>query len=632
MQLLSQIVEAVGPGSILFAIVLLLAGPFFVHQLFIATMCVQLEKLHDRGSVDVGRRLMRHWMAIHQGRAFYKWKAHWYEANSIAAKAINKRKVLHEAEMVSVLVRWKNLELLSAWNAWCSFVRTVIEYRLLRSEISSQQTTGNARAGLSLLRSRDRREERLRPELSFKQNILEGLTILAKSEWLEKFVSAMVVGTVVLMSMQGSCDSTLGRILGCSSEDRSKYMIFTTVLEALLLTVTCVFALEALLKIGTLGILHYLRSSGNLFDLVLALVALTEVVTVGTQLSCQVDAISSGLTTGDDANVCKGSGNSVAQILRALRLVRLSRLLRRFPSVRRVGVCFYYVLSESWGALALYALCVVIGTLMGFILLGGKIYDTRLPGGSIEALDWSAAYLPAKTKAHSFEEASFVMPNARVLLHVPGRETMDGLPGWPAQVDIAPVLSPTRGGYVEYAKTVLGFVEAPEIIVDRTGNLINISTLESFVRESIVDQTIVSLKDGAQSVLPHISAVIPEGVNFETMTEALFCVSQLAVGTGWAPIYARVRLALGYVGDVWALGFLFITRAVLASLFTALFCVHLSVMTAKIASEEKRLERESNMQMKFFKITGLWTVYYQVSVAQVDLSVLCFHCIRETQH
>jgi len=51
MMLAAQTVEAVGPSSILFAVVLLLAGPFFTQQLFIATMAVQLEKLHDKGYV-----------------------------------------------------------------------------------------------------------------------------------------------------------------------------------------------------------------------------------------------------------------------------------------------------------------------------------------------------------------------------------------------------------------------------------------------------------------------------------------------------------------------------------------------------------------------------------------------------
>jgi hypothetical protein len=148
----------------------------------------------------------------------------------------------------------------------------------------------------------------------------------------------------------------------------------------------------------------------------------------------------------------------------------------------------------------------------------------------------------------------------------------------------------------------------------------NISTLESFVRSSVVEQVQVAMKDGRDMsipVVPFLAAVIPDRVNFETMTEALISVSQLAVGTGWAPIYARVRLAAGYVGDAYVLAFLFISRAVLASLFTALFYVHLAAMTAKLKQEEKRKEEEARMQLKFLKIVGLWTIYYQDGTTEI---------------
>jgi hypothetical protein len=39
-------VEATGPSAIFFGVVLLLAGPFFTQQLFIANMVVRLEKVY----------------------------------------------------------------------------------------------------------------------------------------------------------------------------------------------------------------------------------------------------------------------------------------------------------------------------------------------------------------------------------------------------------------------------------------------------------------------------------------------------------------------------------------------------------------------------------------------------------
>jgi hypothetical protein len=225
--------------------------------------------------------------------------------------------------------------------------------------------------------------------------------------------------------------------------------------------------------------------------------------------------------------------------------------------------------------------------------------------------------LPEKTDLTHIHEALFVMPRSRVLVHIPRREPKDELPGWPAQADIPPVFSPTRGSYTQYAKELLGLSDKQKVIVNRTNNLVNISVLESFIRQNVIIQTALPLNDGSESDRTHIAAMVPDRINFETMTEALISVSQLAVGTGWAPIYARVRLAAGYVGDAYVLAFLFISRAVLASLFTALFYVHLAAMTAKLKQEEKRKEEEARMQLKFLKIVGLWTIYYQDGTTEI---------------
>ena len=625
MLMLSQTVEAVGPSAVIFAVAILILGPFFTQQLFVATMAVQLEKLHDRGSVDVAKRIINQWFHVIQFRAFAKWKAHWFEKQNFASKVVRSRIVQHHNAMHLVALRFLNRDMIPAWNAWYSFAeseREIRHHRMLTSQKKSKDGNGDTqdenKSHISSVtarssKTRSRIVSRYGKHLTGNQLAMAALKHLAESIALERFVAGMVVATVLLMSLQGSCSSKLGRMLGCSSEDRTTYMIFAAVIEALLLTVTCLFALEALLKIIALGMRRYLSSFGNIFDFTLAIIALTEVVAVGTQLTCQINSIRDDRTGLQDIDVCSGEANSWAQALRALRLVRLSRLLRRFPAVRRVGMCFHYVLRESWGALALFVLCATIATLMGFILLGGKIYDLRSPGGS----SGSAAFLPEKTDLTHIHEALFVMPRSRVLVHIPSREPKDELPGWPAQADIPPVFSPTRGSYTQYAKELLGLSDKQKVIVNRTNNLVNISVLESFIRQNVIIQTALPLNDGSESDRTHIAAMVPDRINFETMTEALISVSQLAVGTGWAPIYARVRLAAGYVGDAYVLAFLFISRAVLASLFTALFYVHLAAMTAKLKQEEKRKEEEARMQLKFLKIVGLWTIYYQDGTTEI---------------
>ena len=45
-----------------------------MQQLFVATMTVQLQKLHDESSVDVTRKVIRQWQCITMHRAFKKWQ------------------------------------------------------------------------------------------------------------------------------------------------------------------------------------------------------------------------------------------------------------------------------------------------------------------------------------------------------------------------------------------------------------------------------------------------------------------------------------------------------------------------------------------------------------------------------
>jgi hypothetical protein len=86
-------------------------------------------------------------------------------------------------------------------------------------------------------------------------------------------------------------------------------------------------------------------------------------------------------------------------------------------------------------------------------------------------------------------------------------------------------------------------------------------------------------------------------------------VCQLLVGTGWSPILARARLALDYVGDVYVLSFLFVSRALLASLYTSLFYVHLCKLAANFRREERQRLEQAKMEKDFLKIKGMWTVF-----------------------
>ena len=136
--------------------------------------------------------------------------------------------------------------------------------------------------------------------------------------------------------------------------------------------------------------------------------------------------------------------------------------------MRRVALAITYVLDKSWGALSLFVLTCSVGASMGFILLGGTIYDRcrTLPDARVNARDLSALALLLRpmagaegggrggradaetlTKLRKYtREKSFVMPHSRVLLFTPGRTAAQGLAGWPARVDVSVASSPTHIG------------------------------------------------------------------------------------------------------------------------------------------------------------------------------------------
>ena len=307
-------------------------------------MCVY--QLHDKASVDVSRKIINQWIRMRQHHGFAKWKSHWYEKDQQIKKVFSARIVLHEDAMVKWLLRWSNFELLQAWNSWYGLVELRHE-----SERRKEAMTGHSEPHREpQVKEVGQRRRRIHRDVTNKEVLQQALASLANSQALEKYVAVLVVMSIVLMGLQGSCDSTMGRIAGCSSGDRTKFVIFVTVVEALLLATTCLFALEALLKLVALGPKTYFANFGNLFDFTIAIVGLTELVTVGKQLSCQIHAIENKLT--NDTSLCATQSNG-AQALRAFRLVRLARLLRRYPTIRHIGILFSYVLSQAWGECSL---------------------------------------------------------------------------------------------------------------------------------------------------------------------------------------------------------------------------------------------------------------------------------------
>ena len=78
------------------------------------------------------------------------------------------------------------------------------------------------------------------------------------------------------------------------------------------------------------------------------------------------------------------------------------------------------------------------------------------------------------------------------------------------------------GAYIDAVQDYLGFGDSDDSSTNtRSGNRLNVSTVESFVRGNVIDRYEVSLGDGSESgwIAPFIVSVVNDRVNFDTLTE-----------------------------------------------------------------------------------------------------------------
>ena len=186
-----------------------------------------------------------------------------------------KERILDRREIFDwAVARWRHAELLGAWNAWYDLVLQQKLAMQIRAEISSQQ---HPSSGIQLSIKRKAKMARAK-KLQAEQVSCSQLTQqLALSEGMESVMVALVCLSVVLMSLQGTCDSALGSLFRCSPDNQRSWLLYSTVVEALLLFCTAAFTLEAAIKLVGLGFKYFL-SLGNFFDFSVAVVSLSEVL------------------------------------------------------------------------------------------------------------------------------------------------------------------------------------------------------------------------------------------------------------------------------------------------------------------------------------------------------------------
>ena len=141
--------------------------------------------------------------------------------------------------------------------------------------------------------------------------------------------------------------------------------MYETVLDTVNLSLTIVFAVEAVLKIVGLGITEYSADKWNMFDLFVVAVSLVE--------------------------IAMGNAGSIMSAFRALRILRVVKLIRGWTSLQKFLLQVFKTVMELGNFLLIVLITIFIFALLGMQLFGGKFDfpDEGVPRHNFDTLIWS---------------------------------------------------------------------------------------------------------------------------------------------------------------------------------------------------------------------------------------------------
>lgn len=140
---------------------------------------------------------------------------------------------------------------------------------------------------------------------------------------------------------------------------------YKDVLDTVNLSLTIVFAVEAFLKIIGLGISEYSADRWNMFDLIVVAVSLIE--------------------------IAMGNAGSIMSAFRALRILRVVKLIRGWTSLQQFLLQVFKTVMELGNFLLIVLITIFIFALLGMQLFGGKFDfpDEGVPRHNFDTLIWS---------------------------------------------------------------------------------------------------------------------------------------------------------------------------------------------------------------------------------------------------
>eukprot|EP00960_Hanusia_phi_P062015 765019-Hanusia_phi.AAC.2 len=370
--------------------------------------------------------------------------------------------------------------------------------------------------------------------------IRERLRRLAVSETLSDIMSIIIVINISCLGLYHELDSPIGNLWVSSGKTRN-YWLFRAALEGLNVLFLLTYVIEMSIKIAGLGILGYVKNPQNLFDGFIVCIGAYEFPTGISLMFCYFQ--------NQDGSVCTASSTTLS-ILRAFRLVRLVKFLRRFPQFQKQVGRIAEMLRPVATMVVLIFLFLFIYTILGMNLFGAKMWF-RPTWKDIQLGDW-------------------------VYVDIPG--------------DNLPSMLPGRPGIIQGISTE----EHPRLPY----NVRIVSSFTTFGYET--GQVWAGIRDdGVFTVLPWdnsaaISFAIPRE-NFDTFQSGLLTVFQILTQTNWPDIMYTACSTNGSASALYFYALIFVGNYVLMNVFLGIVIVGFGENKGQLAIIEKD-NRELAMQ------------------------------------
>lgn len=555
-------------GAFMMAFIMLV--PLFSLKAFLAIFINKLNILKDQQSDDKARNMLLHWKNNKRtSKPFRTWQMMTkmgttrVRQNMLALLEDNP-----EAAMMCLRAcgRIKNEILALTFARWYQVTVLTVVLEKFTDQLleGDEHLKDNKLSSLAKLRNRCK--------------------VLANSKLMEySMIGAILLGTLLMLA-EHSYTSLVGRMWA----DVSSYNGFHAFLALGQIGCAMLFTVELILKLVGQGLITYFRDILNWIDFTVAASSIVDVANLVLVYQC--------LSREDtDPYACEGA-SLVVQLLRAMRLVRLAKLIRFFPNLRRQLMLLVKMLGACASTILFLIIFMFTFSILGMVFLGGQLftpvshkYDIYL--GALIYFRWSpnpSSYLQSNLLRSSLPGHPAYVVHIDVLNYPAAPFLVQPLYG-PELAHILREDPPQQGTLFLMDVSLLKSKKKEEVEAggDLTQAAANACLADGLGTVGSRCKWVLWTTIGEQSTEATISYKSIRS-NFNSFPMAGLTVLQLLSKAGWPQVMAVAKNRFGGIILLYMYALIFIGELVVLNMTTAVVIVCFSNRSQDQSSEESK--------------------------------------------